>query len=80
MDFPLNQKWVVQLDGDILLTLSFKIQSKMTKVVIRMVKSKSYVTFGGKNPKNRFLENYNSYIYEIINTFFTKLFFKVTKE
>ena len=58
MDFPLGQKWHVQLDGNVVLTLNFKVQSKMTKLMIRMEKSKSYATFGGKNSINNFLENY----------------------
>ena len=54
MDFPLAQTWLVQLDGKIILTLNFKVQSKMTKLMISMEKSKSYATFGGENSINHF--------------------------
>ena len=51
MDFPLDQKWHVELHGDIILTLEFKVQGKMTKLAIEMPKTKSYATFGGNNSR-----------------------------
>ena len=49
MDFPLDQKWHVELRGDIILTLEFKVQGRMTKLAIEMPKTESYATFGGNN-------------------------------
>ena len=49
MDFPLDQKWHVELRGDIILTLEFKVQGRMTKLAIEMPKTQSYATFGGNN-------------------------------
>ena len=54
MDISLDQKWLVELDGNIVLSLNFKVNSKMTKLMIGMTKSKSVVTFGGENSTNNF--------------------------
>jgi hypothetical protein len=50
MDLPFDQKWLVQLNGNIVLTLNFKVQRKMTKLVIKMAKSTNHITLGGENP------------------------------
>jgi hypothetical protein len=49
MDVPLDQKWLVELNGNAVLTLEFKVQSKVTKLAIKMPRSQSYATFGGEN-------------------------------
>jgi hypothetical protein len=49
MDFPLDQKWLVELNGNAVLTLEFKVQSRMTKLAIKMPRTQSYATFGGEN-------------------------------
>ena len=52
MDFPLDQKWYVELHGDVILTLEFKVQGEMTRLAIEMPKTQSYATFGGNNFDN----------------------------
>ncbi|CAB3992609.1 uncharacterized protein LOC113676378 [Paramuricea clavata] len=47
MDVPLDQTWLVELNGNAVLTLEFKVQSKMTKLAIKMPRTQSYATFGG---------------------------------
>ena len=49
MDFPLDQTWHVELRGDIILTLEFKIQGKITRLAFEMPKTQSNATFGGDN-------------------------------
>jgi hypothetical protein len=48
MDVPLEQKWLVELNGNAALTLEFKVQSKTTKLTIKMPRTLSYATFGGE--------------------------------
>ena len=49
MHSPLDQIWHVQLHGDIILTLEFKAQGRMTRLVLDMSKTESHATFGGEN-------------------------------
>ena len=49
MDFPLNEKWDVELYGDTKLNIEFKVQGKLTKISISMPQARSYAAFGGEN-------------------------------
>ncbi|XP_028412377.1 uncharacterized protein LOC114535195 [Dendronephthya gigantea] len=52
MDLPLEEKWVVELYGDIKLTTEYKVQGKITRLSINMPQARSYATFGGRSQDN----------------------------
>ncbi|XP_028408854.1 uncharacterized protein LOC114531441 [Dendronephthya gigantea] len=56
MDSLLDQKLQAELDGEIMLTLEFIIQGKMTKLSIKMAQTLSYASFGGGVEDNCLLE------------------------
>ncbi|XP_028408894.1 uncharacterized protein LOC114531490, partial [Dendronephthya gigantea] len=55
MDFPLDQKWLAKLDGEIILSMEFKVQGEMTNLAIKMPQTLSYATIGGKSKNDCFL-------------------------
>ena len=57
MDFPLNKKWDVELYGDTKLNIEFKVQGKLTKLLISMPQAKSYAAFGGENVRQHILSS-----------------------
>ncbi|XP_028412378.1 uncharacterized protein LOC114535196 [Dendronephthya gigantea] len=47
LESPLDEKWVVELNGNIILTLELEVHGKFTKLSLNMPQTRSNATFGG---------------------------------
>lgn len=50
LQLPLDQMWLVDLYGNIKLTIQFAVEGKTTNVTLKAAESISFATFGGLYP------------------------------